>query len=289
MNRPINLRALLQKPESERSGPSRHAAIQVLVRALESHWPEYLIEATLLGLFMVSASLFAIALSLPGSPVVELIPGPTVRRFLMGVAMGATAIGLIHSSWGKRSGAHFNPAVTLTFFSLGKIAWPDAVFYIVSQFAGGIAGVLVVAIFANHQMARPEINYVATVPGPDGAAVAWFVEFAISAVLMYVVLTVSSQQRFANWTGVVAGCLVAINVTIAAPLSGMSMNPARTLGSALPSGTWTAWWVYFTAPPLAMLFAARLYVWIKGRTSVHCAKLHHENRQRCIFCNKPGA
>ncbi|MEQ1902785.1 MAG: aquaporin [Pirellulaceae bacterium] len=266
----------------------RHPPLQELVRALAAHWPEYLIEATLLGLFMVSASLFAIALFLPESPAMELVPSPLVRRLLMGAAMGATAIALIYSPWGKRSGAHFNPAVTLTFFSLGKIGWPDAAFYIVSQFAGGTAGVLLVSLFANQQMARPEINYVVTVPGPDGVTIAWFVEFAISAVLMYVVLTISNQPRFANWTGVVAGCLVAMNIAITAPLSGMSMNPARTFGSAVPSGTWTAWWVYFTAPPMAMLFAARLYVWIKGRTSVHCAKLHHENLHRCIFCNKPG-
>jgi aquaporin Z len=72
------------------------------------------------------------------------------------------------------------------------------------------------------------------------------------------------------------------------PLSGMSMNPARTFGSAFPAQLWTALWIYFTAPPLGMLLAAEVYLWQKGAQSVFCAKLHHQNPKRCIFCGYPG-
>jgi aquaporin Z len=85
---------------------------------------------------------------------------------------------------------------------------------------------------------------------------------------------------------VFAGMLVASYIVFEAPVSGMSLNPARTLGSAVHAHVWTALWVYFTAPLLGMLAAAQLYVSTRGLDAVLCAKLHHENLQRCIFrCN----
>src|SRR5262245_59792960 len=120
-------------------------------------------EAAELGLFMISASLFTILLYHPSSPALEIIPAEFLRRILMGIAMGLTAIALIYSPWGKRSGAHINPAVTLTFFRLGKVAPWDAIFYIMAQFVGGIAGVALVALSADRLIAHPAVNYVATV------------------------------------------------------------------------------------------------------------------------------
>jgi aquaporin Z len=64
----------------------------------------------------------------------------------------------------------------------------------------------------------------------------------------------------------------------------MSMNPARTFASALPGGIFTALWVYLLAPPLGMLAAAQLYLILLGRHRVRCAKYHHDNARRCIFC-----
>ena len=111
------------------------------LRELREHWPEYLCEAAELGLFMISAGLFTILLHHPDSPILSFIPSEFTRRMLTGIAMGSTAIALVFSPLGKRSGAHFNPAVTLTFWRLGKVKNWDAVFYIVAQFIGGIAGV----------------------------------------------------------------------------------------------------------------------------------------------------
>ena len=100
--------------------------------------------------------------------------------------------------------------------------------------------------------------------------------------LMTTVLTLR-DSRFARFTGAVAGALVAVHIAVEAPLSGMSMNPARTFASALPSGLWTAVWVYVVAPPLGMLAAAEAVVRLRGAHAVACAKLHHENPLRCIF------
>jgi aquaporin Z len=252
-----------------------------MIRSLKEHWPEYLCEALELGLFMISASLFTILLWHPSSPVLNVIPNAFVRRMLTGMAMGGTAIALIFSSLGKRSGAHFNPAVTLTFWRLGKVRNWDAVFYVLAQFVGGVVGVLLVALFARAALSHPAVNYVATLPGRHGMAIAFLAELVIAFILMTVVLNVSNTPHLARFTGIFAGTLVATYITLEAPFSGMSMNPARTFGSAFVGQLWTGLWIYFTAPVLAMQLAAWIYE--RGRGTVYCAKYHHHNTERCIF------
>ena len=250
------------------------------------HWTEYAIEAAALGAFMVSAAVFATALYHPSSRVAAGISNEWVRRWLMGLAMGLTAVAIIYSPWGQRSGAHLNPAVTLTFYRLGKIAPWDVVFYVGAQFVGAIAGVGVAATMLESWLADPAVRYAATVPGEGGIRVAFFAEFLISFVLMMVVLTVSNRPGLNRFTGLFAGTLVASYIVFEAPLSGMSMNAARTMGSAVYAQAWMALWVYFTAPLLGMLAAAQVYVKTQGMQKVFCAKLHHDNEQRCIFrCN----
>ena len=254
-----------------------------MVAALRSHWPEYLMEAAGLGVFMVSGCVFAAILEYPASPVRQAIPNPLLRLILLGVAMGLTAIGIIYSPWGKQSGAHINPSVTLTFMRLGKVEPWDALFYIVAQFIGGLVGVVLMVPLLGQVISHPSVNYVVTVPGPEGPTVAFLAEVAISFGLMLVVLVVSNTYRLARFTGLFAGVLVATYISVEAPLSGMSMNPARTFGSALPAQLWTALWVYFTAPLLGMLLASEAYLRLRGAQRVFCAKLHHDNRKRCIF------
>ncbi len=254
-----------------------------MLAALKSHWPEYLGEAGGLGLFMVSACLFGALLFHPGSPAARAIPDGLARRLVMGLAMGLTAIGLIYSPWGRRSGAHLNPATTLAFWRLGKITGPDAIWYALSQMSGGVAGVLATAALIGPALADPTVRYVVTVPGTGGVAVAFLAEVIITFILMTAVLNASNTVRWAGFTGIFAGTLVAIYITLEAPVSGMSMNPARTLASALPSGIWDALWIYFLAPPVGMLLAAELFVRRRGLAGVFCAKLHHDSTSRCIF------
>ncbi len=253
-----------------------------MLDALQRHWPEYLMEAAGLGLFMISAGIYGTILEYPDSPVRHAIADPVLRRILMGIAMGLTAIGIIYSPWGKQSGAHLNPSVTLTFYRLGKIERWDALFYIAAQFAGGVAGVVLIALAVGNPFADPPVNYVATLPGSAGAGVAFLVELVISLVLMSVVLVTINIER-GRFTGIFAGCLVATYITVAAPLSGMSMNPARTFASALPAQLWRTLWIYFTAPPLGMLLGAEIYLRLVGGRKVICAKLNHDNQKRCIF------
>jgi aquaporin Z len=238
---------------------------------------------------MVSACAFVVLLEHPSSPVHGAIPSAFVRRALIGLAMGATAIMIVYSPLGRRSGAHFNPCVTLTFYRLGKVGGRDAAFYVLAQFFGGAAGVALAAILFGAAVADPSVAFAATVPGPGGAAAAFFGELVISFGLMQAVLFAASSARLAPFTGIVAGALVATYITFEAPLSGMSMNPARTAASALFAGRWTAAWIYFVAPTVGMLLAAEAHLRLGRRRAAHCAKLHHDARKRCIFCAQEAA
>lgn len=240
-------------------------------------------ESAELGIFMISACLFTALLEYPGSPALRLIPNSFVRNGLIGLAMALTAISIIYSGWGKQSGAHMNPSMTLTFFRLGKIEPWDAFFYIVAQFFGGIFGVAVASLLLGMVAAHPTVNYAVTRPGPLGVRVAFVAEVLISFVLLLTVLTVSNCKKWARYTGLFAGALIASYITFEAPLSGMSMNPARTFGSALLAKSFDAIWIYFVAPPIGMLAAAEVYVRLRSLKAVHCAKYHHNNTKRCIF------
>jgi aquaporin Z len=247
------------------------------------HWPEYLIESAAIGTFMVSAGAFAAVLYHPSSPFSGMFSNDLVRRALMGLAMGSTLVAIIYSPWGQRSGAHMNPAVTLTFFRLGKVARPDVVGYIAGQFIGAIAGIAAAAVALGGLVSDPSVNFVTTLPGPTGDAVAFAAEAVISFVLMLTILIVSNHPRVAPFTGICAGLLVWTYITVEAPLSGMSMNPARTFGSALLAHAFPGLWIYFTAPPLGMLLAAEVFTRRFGVQRVLCAKLHHPHYQPCIF------
>jgi len=262
---------------------SKASPFDSMLGALKLRWPEYLMEAFGLGVFMVSACMFATLLQHPSSPVRQQIFDPVIRRVLMGMAMGLTAIGIVFSPWGKQSGAHINPSFTLTFARLGKVKPWDAVFYIVSQFAGAITGVYLSSLVLGNLISHPSINYAATIPGSHGVGVAFVAEAIISFILMTVVLNVSNAEKLARYTGFFAGALVMTYISIEDPFSGMSMNPARTFSSALPARAWTALWIYFTAPPVGMLLAAEVYIRTRGTHKVFCAKYHHHNNKRCIF------
>jgi len=260
----------------------------VLAAALRAHWPEYAMEGALLGIFMLAACGFASLLEHPASPVRQALADGFLRRGLMGLAMGMTAVAIIYSPWGKRSGAHVNPATTLTFLRLKRVAPADALFYAIAQCAGAVLGVALASVVLSDAVRHPSVRFAATLPGERGAGVAFFSEILITFLLMTVVLTVSSAPRWNRFTGLAAGICVALFITFEAPLSGMSMNPARSLGSAVAAMTWASLWIYFVAPPVGMLLAAEVRLRWRGLHSILCAKLHHENHERCIFrCGYP--
>src|SRR5262249_1838375 len=161
--------------------------------ALRRHLPEYASEALGLGLFMVSACAFALLLWHPASPIARAIPGEWARRALMGLAMGGTLVANVHAPWGRRSGAHLNPVVTLTFWRLGRVKAPDLLGYTIAQVAGGALGVALVAWLAGPALGHPAVHYVVTRPGPAGAGVAFVAEAAIAFGMLSLVLRVMAS------------------------------------------------------------------------------------------------
>jgi aquaporin Z len=277
---------LLSYTDGEASQP---ASNPTLSEALERNWPLYCFEALELAIFMLSACAFTVFLFDPSYPAFRLFPSAFVRRIFMGVAMGLTAILIIRSPMGKRSGAHFNPAITLTYFRLRKIAVWDAVFYVIFQFIGGVLGVAVAALCFGKTLADPSVDYAVTVPGVYGTAAAFSAELFMAALLMAVVLWMTNRPLLAPYTSYSVGLLIALYILFFAPVSGFSINPARTTGSAVFAGVWTAAWLYFVAPTLGMLGSAGIYVRSPGADRILCAKLHPDPRYACPFlCEFPG-
>jgi len=257
--------------------------------AFSKHWRLYVYEGVELALFMISACICTVVLFHHGYAAMRMLPNAVLRRVLMGIAMGTTAVLIIHSPMGKSSGAHFNPAITLTYLRLRKIALCDAGFYVLFQFAGAVFGVGVSALALGKRLADPDVAYAVTIPGKYGAGVAFGAELFMAALLMGVVLFTSNRPRLARYTSYSVGILIALYILLFAPVSGFSINPARTVGSAVFANIWTAGWVYFTAPLIGMMGAAEAYLRSYGPDRILCAKLHPAPDYPCPFrCHVPS-
>jgi len=258
------------------------------LRAFQRNWPLYIFEASELAIFMISACVFTVLLFDPAYAMPRILPSAALRRILMGIAMGVTAVLIIHSPMGKRSGAHFNPAITLTYLRLGKVAPWDAVFYVIFQFIGGLGGVGIAAILLGASIAAPSVDYAVTVPGLGGTVGAFCAELFMATLLMGVVLWMSNRPAVAKYTSYCMGVLIASYIFFFAPVSGFSINPARTVGSAVFAGVWTACWLYFVAPLLGMMTSAEVYLRAAGADRILCAKLHPDPNYPCPFrCHFP--
>ena len=240
-------------------------------------------EAAEVALYLFFTCIFAALLLYPASPVHHFVGSNVALRTLMGLAVGATVVAIVMSPWGKQPGGHFNPALTLAFYRLGKMSSSHALFYIVAQFAGAIGGVCIARYVLPHALGRHAIRYAVTAPGIRGSAVAFVGELLISFVLMATILVASNRETLAGYTPYLVGFLYTTFIILEAPLSGMSMNPARSLAPALHVSYWHALWLYFAAPTLGTLVAAEVFLRARGGVPPFCAKLHHANDKRCIF------
>jgi aquaporin Z len=237
--------------------------------------------------YLLLTCVFAALLQHPASPVRHFVPNNILRRALMGLAIGTTIMTIILSPWGKQSGGHINPAMTFAFYRLGKIAPWDAIFYGVAQFAGATCGVAIATFLLRGVAGDDAARYAATVPGVYGPTVAFVAELGISFLLMLTVLATTSRENLAAYTPYFVGSLYVVNITFETPLSGMSMNPARTFGPATYAGYGHALWIYFVAPTAGMLLASAAFLRTRQGTPLYCAKLHHANDKRCIFQHGP--
>ena len=216
----------------------------------------------------------------PGSPV-PVVENGTLRRLLTGLMFAAGGTAVVYSPLGQISGGHINPAMTLAFWRLGKVPAHDAAAYVIAQFLGALAGTYAAGLAWGPLTTG--IQYAATVPGagytPAGAFAA---EAFITFLLAFTIFVCVNKPRLAAGTGLIAGALVATLVTIEGPVTGTSLNPARSLAPAVLSSTYTALWVYFLGPAAGALLAAAAYRGQWGHQTV-CAKLYHTEKFRCPF------
>ena len=162
-----------------------------------------------LGLYLFVACMVVTLLEHPASGVRQSISSGVVRRALMGLIMGVTAIAIVISPWGKRSGGHFNPAITLTFYRLGKVEFWDAWLYVIAQFLGAICGVALARYVLRDALGNHAVRYAVTAPGRYGSSVAFMAELTISFFLMIIVLFATNHKRLAPYTPYFVGILIA--------------------------------------------------------------------------------
>lgn len=190
---------------------------------------------------------------------------------------GLAVLGMIYAL-GHLSAAHFNPAVTLGFAVAGRFPWRYVVPYWIAEFAGGIvAATLCAALFGGGSGVHHPAE------GPLLRAV--IVEAVLTFFLMLVIIAVATDKRAHGAVpGIAIGLTVVFDVLIGGPLTGGSMNPARTLGPALFGGTsaLSVYWVYVVGPVLGAVSAAVLYEAIRG------GEHHAQGAPDDIYRNGPG-
>ncbi|MCO5999082.1 MIP/aquaporin family protein [Actinoallomurus rhizosphaericola] len=236
---------------------------------------EFAATAILLAL-TVSAIVVGFA---TGSPIVTAIPCHDLRRLLTGILIAGIAVAIVYSPLGRTSGGHMNPAITLAFFLLRKLTPRSAAAYAAAQFGGAVTGVLLALLTWDHSAA--DVRLGATVPALGGPAACLGAEAAMTFLLVTLILNFVDRPRLMPFTGAAAALLVAVLFFVERPISGTSLNPARSLGPALVGSVWTGLWVYLTAPPLGALAAALLYR--RRRRTVACGKLIHDSAYACHF------
>nr|WP_255550835.1 aquaporin [Granulicella sp. dw_53] len=249
--------------------------------ALATHWKEYLMEAVELCVLMVSICLSGTLIYSDVLPLSTL--SDLGKALLMGTAVGGTTVLIIRSPFGRRTGAHFNPALTLTYFFLGRIHPLDTIFYILSQFVGAMVGVFTAHEVLGVHLSAPPVSYVITIPGRYGNAVAFLAEFILSGVLMWLILFTTNRVHLINSTPFFVALITVFYYGFCSSLSGFSVNPARSFSSAFFASAWEGIWIYFLAPSSGMLTAALIYVRVKGKRQIYCAKVLHDMSSPCPF------
>ncbi|PSB03137.1 MIP/aquaporin family protein [Merismopedia glauca] len=249
------------------------------------HWAEYIAEVigtTLVVFVGLSTAVFNFA---EGLPMEQLIPDRGLRLLMTGVVFAGSGSLVAISPLGKLSGAHINPAVSLAFWIQGKMSEIDFLGYIIAQFCGGIVGAfLLVTVWGKY---AASVNNGMTLPGTDYSLL--FVFSAEIYMTFLLVLSISiflSSSRLMQWTPLMTWLLMATMVWLGSPISGTSVNPARSFGPALVTWFWQDQWIYYIGPILGSLMAVMAFRLLSmGKRSVLTGKLFHVPHYRCIFQN----
>ena len=249
------------------------------------HWFEY--GAELLGTaFLVFAGVSAVVFVFgTGSPLAQILPSTSTRRLIAGLLFAGCGALVAISPLGKLSGGHINPVVSLAFWMQGKMHHFDLGGYMLGQLLGAILGsLLLVLVWREH---AASVGYGATVPGAGYPLwIVFLAEASLTFVLVLSIFLFVSSHRLMRWTPLMVWILVAVMVWLEAPISGTSLNPARSFGPALVSSLWQAHWLYWVAPSLGALLAVGAFrILAIGKRDVLTGKMFHVPHYRSVFMN----
>lgn len=223
------------------------------------------------GLLLLAGLSLVIFMFGSGSPMAQLIPEVKVRQAMTGFLFGSIGASIALSPIGKLSGAHINPAVTMVFWLFRKIEGRLAITYILAQLTGGIIGCLPLIIWG--QMGR-SIDFGVTVPGAGYSMQTALLGEVITTFTMVSLLVIFiGFRKIRQFTPYMFPLLYAIMVPLEADISGISTNPARSLGPAVISGQWTAFWIYIAGPLTGALLASLAGSALARRITI--AKIYH--------------
>jgi aquaporin Z len=201
---------------------------------------------------LVLAIVLAAALSMAaGSPLAEALPGRGSRFFVLGVLVAPCVAALALSPVGRVSGAHLNPAVSLSFWALGRLSPRELAWYVTAQLAGGLAGAAIGRAVLP-RAAWESIGGAVTHPGVPTAA-AFALEAGMTSVLLVVIVGFAASDRLAPLTPVAIAPVLTAIIWLGSPWTGASINPARSEGPALAFGDLADLWLYVLAPSAAGL------------------------------------
>jgi aquaporin Z len=212
-------------------------------------------------LFAESFGTFMLVFVAAGGPMVDARFGGVISHTALTFVPGMTVLSII-LFLGAVSGAHLNPVVTIAFTMRGDFPARRIPMYVVAQFAGAALAMLVLVAIVGKQGTAG-----LTLPGRGiSAADAMGWEIVLTAGLVSVILgTASGAQQIGAMAAVAVGSYIALAGVIGSPVSGASMNPARSLGPALVLGDWTSWWVYLTGPLIGAIIAVGFAQILRGR------------------------
>jgi aquaporin Z len=191
------------------------------------------------------------------------VGGGPISRTAAVIAPGAVVMAMIYA-WGPLSGLHINPAVTFAFASRGVFPAAWVAPYLVAQFAGAIGAALFLQVMFGDVGAGG--NYPIARHGGDWRS--FVMEIVLTAILVSVILNTATGHRSIGHNAALAvGSTVALLGLFASPISGASMNPARTLGPDIVGARYTGWWVYVTAPVIGAAIAVMIIGAVRGLPS----------------------
>jgi MIP family channel proteins len=182
----------------------------------------------------------------------------------VGIALTFGLIVLVMiAALGHISGAHFNPAVTVAFALTRHFPWRDVLVYVGAQAGGAVLAALTLRLLVGE-------NVGVSVTLPAGSVAQSFgVEVLLTAVLMFVIIAVATDTRALGSPAAIAiGMTVVLDALWAGPISGASMNPARSFGPALVAGIWADQWIYWLAPLIGAGIGASVYQFLRGENPV---------------------